>query len=62
MIQVLIKNKKYSGKYVALKDFHNHTVIGLGKTIHAAYKKAAEKGCKDPVIFYVPPKDSVQIY
>lgn len=62
MLQVLIKNKKYSGKYVALKDFNNHTVIGSGKTIQDAYEKASEKGFKDPVIFYVLPKNLVQIY
>ena len=58
----LVKEKKYSGQYVALKDFKDSTVIGSGSQPQEAYEKAAKKGYKDPVIVYVPPKDVVQIY
>lgn len=62
MIQTIIKTNKYDGKYIALKDFKDHTVISEGQTPQEAYKNAQDKGCKDPVITFVPIKDMVQIY
>ncbi len=58
----LIKDKKYSGQYVALKDFKDNTVICKGAQPQQAYQKAVKKGYNDPVIIYVPAKNIVQIY
>ena len=58
----LIKNKRYTGKYVALKSFEDGTVISSGAHVKEVYEKAAKKGYKGPVIIYVPKKDVVQIY
>ena len=58
----LRKEKKYSGQYVALKSFTDDTVISSGDRIHEVYKKAEEKGYKNPVIAHVPEKDMVLIY
>ena len=46
----LRNEKKYSGKYVALKSFEDDTVISSGDHINEVYKKAAKKGYKNPVI------------
>lgn len=59
---MLIKDDKYAGKYVALKDFNDSTVISDGATPQEAYQKAIQKGHKHPVLIFVPQKDMVQIY
>ncbi len=58
----LVKEKKYSGQYVALKSFEDDTVISSGDHVNEVYEKAAKKGYKNPVIAHVPKKDVIQIY
>ncbi|MDO9464159.1 MAG: DUF5678 domain-containing protein [bacterium] len=58
----LVKEKKYSGQYVALKSFEDDTVISSGDHVNEVYEKAAKKGHNDPVIIYVPKKDMVQVF
>ena len=62
MIQTLIKDTRYNGKYVAIKDFSDSTVISEGTTPQEAYDKAFQKGFTHPVITFIPIKDMVQIY
>lgn len=62
MKHTLLKSRKYGGKYVALKDFANKTVVGCGGNPQEAYKKAVKRGYKDPVILFVPVKGMVHIY
>lgn len=62
MEQVLITDRKYNGRYVAIKDFKDSTVISDGKDAQEAYEKAIQSGFSDPVILFVPLKDMVQIY
>lgn len=62
MKQVLAKGKKYSGKYVALRNFKNPKVVGYGETPEEARNKALSKGVRRPVIAFVPEKAMVQIY
>lgn len=62
MQQTLITERKYNGRYVAIRDFKDGTVLGDGKTPQEAYEKAIDKGFSDPVILFVPLKDMVQIY
>lgn len=62
MEQILIKDNKYTGRYVAVRDFNDNTVISDGKEPQEAYQKAVEKGYNNPVVFFVPLKDMVQIY
>jgi len=62
MIKTLIKTSNYNGKYVAMKDFNDHTVIADGATPQEVYEKAVRKGLKNPVVTFVPSKDMVQIY
>ncbi len=62
MIQTLIKNDNYNGKFVAFKSFEDHFVVGKGITAQQARKEAEGKGLKDPVIAFVPIKGVSEIY
>jgi hypothetical protein len=62
MANTLIKDEKYNGKYVALKDFADQTVVADGKNPGEAFENATKKGYQNPVILFVPSKDMVQIY
>lgn len=62
MVQTLIKDSGYEGRYVTLKSFEDSTVISDGITPHEAYEKAIKKGVAKPVLVFVPLKDMVQIY
>lgn len=62
MQNILVKDEKYSGRFVALKDFSDKTVIVDGKTPKEVLDKAINKGYRNPVILFVPVKDMVQIY
>lgn len=62
MAQVLLKDSKYEGRYVAIRDFDDAVVVADGKNPEEAYQKASKKGVRDPVVFYVPVKGMVNIY
>lgn len=62
MGQVLIKENKYNGRYVAIKDFNDATVISDGKYPKEVYDNAIKQGCSNPAILFIPAKDTVQIY
>lgn len=62
MGQALITEGEYSGRYVAIKDFKDGTVISDGEDPQEAYEKAVKKGYTEPVVLFVPYKDMVQIY
>ncbi len=62
MIKTLIKSSNYNGRYVAMKDFNDTSVIADGVNPQEAYEKAMKKGFKNPVVTFVPMKDMVQIY
>lgn len=62
MIQTLLNGTQYNGKYVAMKNFDDHTVVGDGDTPQEAHEKAVKNGCVDPVMTFIPTKGMVQIY
>lgn len=62
MVKTLVKSTKYNGKYVALKSFDSHEVIGSGVTPQEAHEQARQKGCDSPVITYIPAEGITQIY
>jgi len=62
MVETLVKNSRYNGKYVALESFNSHKVVGEGGTAQEAYNKAVVKGYKEPVIIFVSIKGKTQIY
>ena len=62
MIQTLIKQKKFYGRYVALKDFNDPRPIANGKNPDQVYRAALKKGYSHPMIVFVPREGMVQIY
>jgi len=62
MDQILIKDKKYCGQYVLIKDLKDPTVIASGDDPQKVYQEAEKKGCSDPLLLFVPAKDMAQIY
>ena len=62
MENVLIKDKKYSGQYVVIKDMDDPEVISYGEDPQTIYNEAVSKGYSEPVILFVPKDDIVQIY
>ena len=62
MEQVLIKEKKFEGRYVALEDFDHPLPVADGKNPQEVYDSAVKKGFNNPLILYVPVQGMVQIY
>ncbi|OGB87084.1 hypothetical protein A3H38_02000 [candidate division WOR-1 bacterium RIFCSPLOWO2_02_FULL_46_20] len=62
MENTLVKDEKHGGRFVALKDFGDKTVIVDGKNPSEVLEKAINKGYQNPVILFVPVRDMVQIY
>lgn len=60
---VLVNNgEQYGGKYVALKSFDDKDVVSWGENPLYVYNEAKDKGVEDPVVFYVPEKNSIHVY
>jgi hypothetical protein len=62
MERVLVKTDEYNGRYVAMKSFDDHTIVGVGDDPETALKDAISKGYKEPVLLYIPEKELVHIY
>jgi len=62
MEQILLDTEKYNGRYVALKSFEDHTVVGVGDDPESALNDARAKGFDSPILLYVPEKEVVHIY
>ena len=62
MDNVLVRDEKYNGRYVALKNFDDSTIVSDGKDPKEAFENAIKKGIIEPVILYIPVKGMVQIY
>jgi hypothetical protein len=62
MENLLVKTNEYNGRYVALKSFEDHSVVGVGDDPESALKDARANGVDDPVLVYIPDPDTVQIY
>ncbi|HBR18004.1 MAG TPA: hypothetical protein DD725_10415 [Deltaproteobacteria bacterium] len=60
METVLVNTNEYNGRYVAMKSFKDHTIVGVGDDPETALKDAISKGYEDTVLLYVPEKDVVQ--
>ncbi len=62
MEQTLLQTDRYNGRWVAMKSFENHTVVGVGDDPEAALHDARAHGHENPVILYIPEKEVVYIY
>ncbi len=60
---VLIEDgEKYGGQYVTIKSFKEKEVISYGNDPVVVYNEAKKMGINEPVLFYVPKKNILQIY
>ena len=55
-------HNKYGGKYVATKKFNDFKIIAFGNDVKSVLNDAISKGCNEPYIFYITPKDTINIY
>jgi len=62
MDTTLVTTNEYNGRYVAMKSFEDHTVVGVGDDPETAIQAALTKGYKEPVLLYIPEKEMVHIY
>ncbi|MBF0532849.1 MAG: hypothetical protein HQL23_07130 [Candidatus Omnitrophica bacterium] len=62
MKQILIKEKKFEGKYVALRDLNHPIPLADGDNAEDVYNAAVHLGTKNPLLLYVPAEGMVQIY
>lgn len=62
MRQVLIKEKKYRGTYVTIKDLKHTKVISSGADPKKVIDEAVKNGFNDPLLIFVPKDDMVQIF
>jgi hypothetical protein len=53
---------KYSGQYVAMKSFADHSVITSGSKPEKVLSEAKKQGFENPVVLFVPDKDSGNIF
>lgn len=60
--QVLVSQKKYLGKYVALQSFTINKVVASGENPSDVLERAQKKGHKTPVLLYVPEKALTHVY
>jgi len=60
--RVLVSDKKYNGKYVALQSFNDKTVVAWGKDPAKVVASAIKKGVAAPVIVFIPEEDHVCVY
>lgn len=62
MEKLLVNTEEFNGRYVAMKDFDDNTIVGVGDDPEKALKDAESKGHKDAVVLYIPERDIVHIY
>lgn len=62
MKNVLFKDEKYSGQYVAIKALDDPVVISSGEDPTSVHSEAVRKGYVDFLILFVPEKELVHIY
>ena len=58
----LITDKRFEGKFVAMKSPSDTTVIAYGDNPCEVSRLAAERGLKEPVIFFVPESNVAYVY
>jgi len=60
--KVFVPKNKKDGEYIAMKSFSDKTIVAHGKDVGKIIDEAKKLGVPDPVIMFVPPKDTVCIY
>ena len=60
--EVLVKDEKYEGKYVAFPSFDDLTVVAFGEIPEEVVNQAHAVGVKEPVIVFIPKTGVSYIY
>lgn len=56
------ESEKYCGHFVATRHYGDREVVCHGKNPVLVYNEALKKGIGDPIVFYVPADNAVQVY
>ena len=59
---VIIAEKGYEGKFVALPSFNDRKVVASGKDPFRVAAEAEKLGYKSPLVLFVPKKNTVNIF
>jgi hypothetical protein len=59
---ILVKDRKYEGQYVAMRSLTNKEVVASGNDPSQVLKQARAKGAAAPVIVFVPKPNITLIY
>ncbi len=54
---ILVRDDKYEGKYVAFVSIADHTVIAQGDDAQHVMDEAKSSGAEHPMLIYIPDKD-----
>ncbi len=57
-----VSKDRYCGKFIATKDFNSTEVVTYGKDAGVVHSRAIKRGCKSPVISFVPNENMVYIF
>ena len=60
--QMLVRDEKYRGKYVAFQDFNSRDVVASGRDPSKVIDNARKKGVDSPVFLFVPKKGTTYLY
>ena len=59
---ILVKDNKYEGKYVAFSSVVDHTVVADGDNPERVMADAKAAGAANPVIVFIPDKNMTCCY
>ncbi len=62
MSNILVKDEKYEGNYVALASFGSDEVVSYGKDMETVVKDAKGLGVLEPVVVFIPNKNMTNLY
>jgi hypothetical protein len=59
---VFIQEEGFSGQYVATPSFSDSTIIAHGPDPIAVLEESKKNGVQDPIIVFIPEKDTTYVY
>jgi hypothetical protein len=59
---ILVRDDKYEGKYVAFQSVVDHTVVAEGSDASKVMQDAKENGVENPMLVFIPDKNMTCCY
>jgi len=59
---VLVRDDRHEGKYIAFLSVVDHTVVAEGDDPESVVRDAKKAGYEHPMVIYVPDKDTTYCY